>query len=151
MPHPTLKLGARPARHAPALRDLETYHRGPLPQPPASVEPPICSYPIDGNDRYGDCTIAGVAHLVEAWHKRFLGQPIEVSENQVIQTYFDLSGGKDAGLVELDVLRHWHKEGLLADKILAFAPVGAKNLLALRQATAFYGGVYLGVELPESA
>jgi hypothetical protein len=151
MPHPNLKLGALPARRSPALRDLEVYHAGPLPTPPAAVEPPICAYPMDGNDRLGDCTIAGVAHLIEAWRKRYLGSPIEVSAQAVERTYLTLTGGADSGLVELDVLTTWQRKGLLDEKIAGFAPIHPHNLLSLHQAVAFYGGAYLGIELPESA
>jgi hypothetical protein len=145
------KLGALPAVRPAALADLDTYAAGRLPTPPATYEVPKASYPIDGNDRYGDCTIAAVAHAIEGWNMEVHQHDPVPPEQDVVETYFKLTGGEDAGLVVADVLATWHARGLFGRKIRAYAPVNPRNLLQLHQSVAFYGGCYLGIECPQSA
>lgn len=151
MPTPG-KLGKLTAVRPHALSDLTTYAAGKLPAPPASVAYPVLEWGMDGNDQCGDCTMAGAAHLIAAWNA-------EVEENadpaptstQVVTEYFDLTNGQDSGLVEHTVLATWHRRGLWGNRIAGYAPVDPGDLTALHQAIAFYGGAYLGVQLPDSA
>lgn len=150
------KLGRLPATRPAALKDLAVYATGPLPAPPRTVEVPYQAdlsgrFPIDGNATYGDCTIAGVAHLLEGWNAE-TGEKDQVpDETDIIQTYFDLTGGEDTGLEESAVLKTWHTTGLFGNTIAGYAPVNPQSLLELHQAVAFYGGCYLGIECPASA
>lgn len=150
MPGP-YKLGKLPATRLAGVGLLGDYVTGKLPSPPPTVSVPKTSYPIDGNDQYGDCTIAGVAHLIGAWN-------VEVGETDtvpdaptVIATYEQLTGGADTGLNENNVLSYWRSKGLFGEQIAAYAPVDRKDLVGLHQAIAFYGGAYLGIACPESA
>src|ERR1039457_1882225 len=145
-----LKLGRLPATRPAALSDLQTYAVGKLPTPPRTVEVPKTVYPIDGNDQYGDCTIAGVAHLLGAWNAETHENDPVPSEKAIVAEYFKLTGGEDSGLNEADVLKTWHAEGLFGEPIAGYAPVNPQNLLDLHQAVAFYGGCYLGIEAPAS-
>lgn len=107
--------------------------------------------PMDGNDRYSDCTMAGVAHLVAAFNWLF-GKPDAVpTEGQIITEYFKETGGQDTGLVEANVLKKWLTKGLFGHKIAGYAPVKVTDMDAIRKAIAFYGGCYLGILCPESA
>jgi hypothetical protein len=145
------KLGRLPATRPAALKDLVVYATGVLPSPPRTVEVPKGPYPIDGNDQYGDCTIAGVAHLIQGWDRETGEKDPVPSEEAIVAEYFKLSGGEDTGLNEADVLNHWHTQGLFGSKIAGYAPVNPTNLLQLHQAVAFYGACYLGIECPGSA
>jgi len=145
------KLGALPAVRPAALADLDVYATGPLPTPPRTVEVPKASYPIDCNDRIGNCTYAGVDHLNRAWNVEAGEHDKLPTEHQIEAAYFLETGGEDTGCVEADVLKRWHTEGLFGEKIAGYAPVPPKNLLALHQAVAFFGGCYLGIECPQSA
>lgn len=147
----SLKLGRLPAMRPAALSDLEVYATGKLPAPPASVAVPAASYPIDGNATYGDCTMAGVAHLIAAWNVEVKEADKIPDEAAVVKEYFTLTGDKDSGLAEADVLATWRNSGLFGEKIAAYAPVNPKDILAIHQAIAFYGGCYLGIECPRSA
>lgn len=146
------KLGALPPVRPYGLAELAVYAKGKIPAPPASVAAPaVPSWGMFLNDTYGDCTVAGVAHAIEAWN-------VEVNERDPIPTdeetkaaYFALTGGADSGCVEADVLKTWHNEGLFGHKIAGYAPVGVHDLTGFHQAVAFYGGAYLGVALPASA
>lgn len=144
------KLGRLPAVRPAALADLSVYATGKLPSPPDRVTPPVAPYPVDGNNQYGDCTIAGVAHLIEAWNMEVHEQDFVPTEQDVVDRYFRLTGGQDTGLVEADVLRLWHQKGHFRQRIAGYAPVDPRDILALHQAIAFYGGSYLGIECPES-
>jgi len=145
------KLGRLPATRPFGLSDLSVYASGKLPAPPAEVTVPAAGYPIDGNDQYGDCTMAGVAHLIAAWDAEVSEADPIPDAQEVVQTYFELSGGQDTGLNEANVLQAWRNQGLFGRKIAAYAPVDPKNIVELHQAIAFYGGAYLGIVCPESA
>ena len=143
--------GRLPATRPAALADLQTYAVGRLPTPPRTVEVPKSSYPIDCNDRIGDCTIAGVDHLIRAWDTEVSEHDPPPIEAWIETEYFKLTGGEDTGLNEAEVLKTWQTSGLFGEKIAAYAPVNPKDLLELHQAVAFYGGCYLGIECPASA
>lgn len=148
------KTGRLPAVRPAALKDLSAYAVGPLPTPPVTVEVPgqkyISSfYPIDGNDRYGDCTIAGVAHLIEAWNMLAGGKyalPIP-DEADIIAAWRQLNGGTEEGLVEAEVLKAWSSPGLFGEQIAGYAPCSTTSLLEWHQAIAFYGALYLGINV----
>jgi hypothetical protein len=145
------KLGRLPATRPAALKDLAVYATGPLPTPPATREVPAANYPMDGNDTYGDCTIAGVAHLIRGWDVETAESDAVPTEGAVVQEYFKLTGGEDTGLNEAEVLKTWQTTGLFGEQIAGYAPVNPKDLLQLHQAVAFYGGLYLGIMCPQSA
>lgn len=143
--------GRRDAIRLPGLSELKVYASGKLPRAPRAVAVPDVAYPIDGNDRLGDCTICGVAHLLAAWNAE-VGQHDNVPDEQaVIDTYMGITGGADTGCNEADVLGRWHTNGLFGTKIAAFAPVDHTNLVDMQQAVAAYGGCYLGIMCPPSA
>ena len=144
-------LGRLRAVRPAALKDLAVYALGVLPTPPASVPVPDAQYPMDGNDTYGDCTIAGVAHLLAAWDAEAKQSDTVPGQYEIIEEYLSLTGGQDTGLDENTVLSTWQRSGLFGNLIAAYAPVTPTNLLALHQAIAFYGGCYLGIQCPQSA
>jgi hypothetical protein len=150
MPGP-YRLGKLPATHLAGVGSLGDYVAGKLPPPPASVSVPNASYPMDGNDQYGDCTIAGAAHLVAAWDAELSEKDTVPDAPSVIATYEQLTGGPDTGLNENNVLTYWRGTGLFGEEIAAYAPVDTKDIVGLHQAVAFYGGAYLGIACPESA
>jgi hypothetical protein len=148
----SLKLGRLPAMRPTALSDLAVYATGKLPTPPATWPVPKAKYPMDGNEEYGDCTMAGVAHLIEAWDVSFSERDAVPGEKEIVTEFLHLNGGeKDTGLVEANVLERWHKSGLFGEKIAGYAPVNPSDILAIHQAIALYGGCYLGIECPRSA
>ena len=146
------KYGRLPAMRPAALSDLSVYTTGKLPDPPKKVPVPKGMYPMDGNDKYGDCTIAGVAHLIQAWNTLYKKNLSVPSEKQVVAEFLKLNGGQaDVGLSEADVLSLWHTSGLFGERIAAYAPVSDRDLLGMHQAIADYGGCYLGIQCPASA
>lgn len=146
------KLGKLGAVRPHGLADLATYARGRLPAPPTKVDvPSVSSWGMDGNDTYGDCTMAGAAHLIAAWDAEVDEHDPVPSATEVVEQYLVLTRGEDTGLVEHTVLNRWYRNGLFRERICGYAPVDPRDLTALHQAIAFYGGAYVGVALPESA
>lgn len=146
-----LKLGRLAATRPFGLSDLSVYAKSKLPKPPASVTAPVAQWNMDMNDSLGDCTVAGVDHLIAAWNIEFGETDPRPDDETIEATYFSLTGGADAGCNEANVLKAWQTEGLFGNKIAAYAPVNPKNLVELHQVIAFYGGAYLGIACPASA
>lgn len=137
----------------PTMGTLSNYVRGVVPSPPASFDysSKVKNYPMALNDTYGDCTIAGVVHMLQLSYAE-LGETFEYPGDEAIKNeYFKLTNGNDAGLVEHDVLKTWMNDGLFKNKISAYAPVNIKNHSEIAAAIYLFGSVYLGVEMPPSA
>lgn len=107
-------------------------------------------FPMDGNDQYGDCTIAALAHAVTAY-RGLLGQKQIMTEAQVVALYLKLSGGQDSGLNELDVLNYWRQNQAGGDEILGYAKLNVKHHDRIKQAIHLFGGVYLGFQVQQKA
>ena len=147
------KLGKLAAVRPHGLDDLAFYTRGHLAPPPPSVTvPTVQAWGMMGNDTLGDCTIAGVGHLILAANAETGAVDIVPSNDDIKKQYFAITGGQDSGAVELDVLRAWYTQGLFGDnKIAAFAPVRTSNILDVHSAVDLFGSCYIGVALPDSA
>lgn len=143
------KLGRLPARPV-ALGDLTHYLTSPLPAPPAAVAAPHVTYPMAGNDTYGDCTIAGVVHTDQATAS-LTGEPWTYPGDPVVEAeYFKLTGGQDTGLVETNVLQVWTGPGLFGHKLAAFAPLAVKHTKTIKQGVALCGATYMGVVVTQT-
>ena len=147
------KLGKLAAVRPHGLDDLAFYTRGHLaPPPPAVPVPAVPAWGMMGNDTLGDCTIAGVGHLIVAANAETGAQDVVPSDDDIKKQYFKITGGQDSGAVELDVLRAWYGKGLFGNnKIAAFAPVKPSNVLDIHAAVELFGSCYIGVALPGSA
>lgn len=144
--------GKGPAEH-PAMGTLNNYVKVNLPVPPASFDyaSRVSDYPMALNDTYGDCTMAGVIHMLQLIYAE-VGETFEYPGDEAVkEEYFKLTGGADSGLVEHQVLQTWMKDGLFNNKISAYAPVNIKNRNEMAAAIYLFGSVYLGVEMPENA
>jgi len=158
---PGLRFGKHPPR-----RDYRTLRFGDYltpadPPPPAAhdvlgpvfanlgTSDPSTLFPMDGNDRYGDCTIAAVAHASTVYHGLVKKKQI-MARTDVVRLYLQLTGGVDSGLVELDVLNYWRKHVVSGDEILAYVSVDPKQHTHVKQAITLFGGVYLGFQVQEN-
>jgi hypothetical protein len=159
----TCKLGKSPAVHPKGLRMMASLTIG-LPEPPPAVgwykgingKNGVLTWPMDLNDSLGDCTIAGIAHLIQLW-TTLTGSPIVPPDAQVKSEYSRLCGyvdgqpSTDNGGVESDLLAEWKSGGILGTKIDDFVGVNPQSQIQMRDAIHYFGGAYLGVELPISA
>ena len=129
-----------------ALKDLAVYATGVLPRPPQKVAVPSIELPIDGNADYGDCTLAGLDHVVRVCRELYGPTGKLPSEQALVQKYLQLSP-QDQGLVEATLLKLWAGPGLglFGGQPEGYAPVPPKDTLQIMQSIAFYGTCYFGV------
>ncbi len=156
--HTAMKLGRiRPSAEQKARAVcLATYLTKPLPPAPLELHhangAPIAMW---GNDRYGDCTFAGIANH-KAILSKLYGLPCSVTADEVIAAYLAFTGGVDEGAIEQDVLNRGQRDGYAlgdptVDRILGWAKVDLHDVALCRSAIALFGSLYLGVELPTVA
>jgi hypothetical protein len=152
------RFGKHPPRQDYRTLRLKNYFTAALAPPPASYDvlDKVCTklgatdipalFPMDANDTLGDCTIAAVAHAITAYCG-LVGTRKVMAAQAVTKLYMHLTGGIDSGLAELDVLNHWRKHAVDAEKILAFAALDIRNHDHVKQAIHLFGGVYLGFQV----
>ena len=123
-----------------------------LPEIPATFDltPKVETWPMYGNDRLGDCTIAAAGHLIQAWTAA-AGALVTPEDALIEEAYIPGTGTEDTGRVELDVLNYWRSSGIAGDKIAAYVAVDPTNHDHLRAALYLFGGLYTGLGLPISA
>ena len=156
----TLRFGKHPPKRDYRTLRFGDYLTPALPKPAAShdvLEPVFANlrtsdasalFPMDGNDAYGDCTIAAVAHASTVYHGLVRNRRI-MPRADVIKLYLRLTGGIDSGLVELDVLNYWRKHVVSGDEIVAYVSVDPRNHTHVKQAITLFGGVYLGFQVQQ--
>lgn len=109
-----------------------------------------------GNDQLGDCTCAGVAHLIQAWTD-YNGKPFVPTEADTIDFYCDTCGyvegdpSTDNGGILLDVLNYWRKHGFNGHSIDGYVAINTTDVQEVKNALYYFGGLYVGVALPISA
>jgi hypothetical protein len=109
------------------------------------------------NDEVGDCTCAGVGHLVNQLTYYGSGSEVQPTDSSVLGMYSAITGydpakpASDTGAYCQDVLACWRKTGLEGHKITAYASLDVSNLVEVKQAIALFGTVYVGLNFPDSA
>ncbi|NUS26133.1 MAG: hypothetical protein HOV92_18180 [Streptomyces sp.] len=160
MPTPTFRLGKLPAQPArPQLKLSAVLGEAALPAPPASCDwqSDSITWPMYANDQIGDCTCAGVGHLVNQLTFYGTGTEQQPAESSVVAMYSAITGytpsdpNTDTGAYCQDVLSWWRKTGLEGHKIVAYASLDVSNLAEVKQAIALFGTVYVGLNFPGSA
>jgi len=150
-----LKLGKRPPVFDERTLRLGDYLKPELPAAPASEDygSKVHGWPMYGNDRYGDCTCAAAAHMIQNWTANAAGE-VSPAESSVLAFYEHFVGNPpppDAGCNMLEVLKYWRSQGLEGHNVLAFASVEPKNTVQARDAVYLFGSLYIGVALPDFA
>jgi hypothetical protein len=157
-----LRFGKQPAKQDYRTLRFKSYILPSLAAPPASfnvltsvyqklsVSDPATLFPMDGNDTFGDCTIAGLAHATTVYDG-LLGKQKVMPTKSVENLYFKLTGGQDSGLAELDVLNYWSSHKVYGSDILAYVSIDPKNQSHIQQAIQLFGGVYLGFQVQQNA
>lgn len=113
---------------------------------------------ILGNDVLGDCTAAGVAHLI-ALLTGGGGAPVTITTAQTV-AFYSLSTGyvdgdpsTDNGGDEVTVLTTWRDKGFDGKglhAIAGFVQVDASNAALLKACMFLFGNLYFGLELPDT-
>ena len=133
------------------LNMLASYLTSPLPDAPENVSvPSVTNWDMLGNDKYGDCTFAGMVHA-------FMATASEESETesfpdtgQTVTAYLIYTNGQDAGAVESDLLQTWSSKNILNRQLLGYAPVPVSNLDEIKQVIHTFGFCYIGIKVPAS-
>jgi len=157
-----MKLGRGPVRHDRRTLRISRYLVGTLPKLPAAFDlsKKVKTWPMYGNDKLGDCTIAATGHMIQAWTaaasilKTIAEHAVELAYwmtgNPPAKTGHP-GGPTDDGRVELDVLTYWRNTGIGGHRIKAFASVTPRNHLHMRAGIFVLGGLYVGIALPLTA
>jgi hypothetical protein len=134
---------------------LSRYLTAALPPLPAAVDygTKVASWPMYGNDQYGDCTCAAAGHMIQNWTAS-AGTEVTVPDGSVLALYEHFVGNPpppDQGCDMLSVLKYWRRTGLDRHKVTAFAGLDLGNDDQARSAIYLLGSVYIGVALPDFA
>src|SRR5271157_478158 len=105
------------------------------------------------NDTLGDCTIAACGHALQI----FTGGKTTESD-AIIESYYSKWCGyvpgnpsTDNGGVEVDVLNDWKTQKLDGHMLEGYVDPQPANLSHVMHSIAEFGGVYIGLQLPNSA
>ncbi len=129
-----MKLGKLPRRHDPRTLKMARYLAPALPAPPAHVDYTrgVADWGMMLNDQLGDCTIAAVAHAIQAWTLN-AGSGADVADSTV-QLYYEKWDGynpadpsSDQGGVELDVLNNWRQQGFAGHGLDAYVSIDLQD------------------------
>lgn len=146
----------------PRLRLSETLAAAAPPPPGFNGFADVASWGMLGNDNWGDCVFACDGHITEQQTAVGDGQELVVTTGQALAAYsavtgFDPNAGPpgqnptDQGAQVQDGLNYLRKSGLAGWKIAAFAELDVKNLTEIKQGTAEFGCLSIGINLPVSA
>lgn len=153
---PDFKLGKNPARHDARTFAYARYRTG-LVTPPAQAHwGHGLSFAMLANDKYGDCVEAGFSHMVQIWGDR-AGKPFVPDDTEVIDAYTAITGfnpndpSTDQGTDMLTAVKYWKATGMAGQMVSAYATVNPLNRDQVSESIAWYGGLYIGMQLPKSA
>jgi len=103
-----------------------------------------------GNDQYGDCVFAAMAHFKQCASVNAAGVTRKFTDAQVLNWYSRQTGfdpqkpETDNGAVPLDALKWFVSIG----EVIAFARVDPANDADVAAAISLFGGLYTGWDLP---
>jgi hypothetical protein len=157
----------RPIAHGPRFH-LGNYLTRTLPPPPPAIDyskPAAASLGnIYGNDKLGDCVIAGIGHVVGVLTAG-AGDPFLYNLGQIIALYSAIGGYNpsappdangqnptDQGCDEVTALNYWENNGAPAGqhKIAGWLSVNAADRVEVRTALWLFENLYFGLELPDA-
>lgn len=160
-----LMLGKR--EHQPgaiSFRYSDIFHKDKLTKPPLVFGHIWNDTKVEmlGNDTCGCCVWATMAHLVQTMQRGLSGHDSPFSADSVIGDYRAVTGytpGKpdtDTGTFMKDGASYWRKTGVMdalgnRHLITAYVEVRFSNPDELMQACFDFGGLALGLQLPQSA
>lgn len=143
------KLGKLEAKIPVGLKALAEYQASPFPAAPAQVKVPnISNWQMLGNDQYGDCTFAGIAHAKMSTAKVLGINETVPTAQKVVQAYLAYTNGQDGGAVEADLLKYWLTNKILGTTLSGYAPANINDYEEIKNVIAHYGLAYIGIRVP---
>lgn len=124
----------------------------------ARVVEPQGGFPMACNDTLGDCTIAGVIHVLQLAHAVVGLKFVYPGDEAVSKYYWKLvghgptyDGDPGPGLQMLDVIDDGLENGWFGVPIVGYAELDVSNWQSMVTAAFNFGVLYLAVDLPQSA
>ena len=114
----------------------------------------VANWPNYYNNKYGDCTCAAAAHMIQNWTANASTQVKPPAPISVLAFYEHFVGSPpppDEGCNMLSVLKYWRQSGLDKHTVTAFAGLDLKNRSQAQSAIYLLGSIYIGVALPDFA
>src|ERR1019366_7098208 len=153
-----MKLGKLAARRDPRTLKMSRYLTPKLAPAPHefSLTAKLSHLGMMVNDRLGDCTIATVGHMIQTWTAN-VGSQIIIPDADIVTMYEAACGynpadpNTDQGGIELDVLNFWRKNPVDNNPLQAYAYLAPHQTEEIRQSIYYFGGAYLGIQLPLTA
>jgi hypothetical protein len=131
------------------LNMFASYLTDPLPAAPASVGVPgVQDWNMLGNDKYGDCTFAGMVHAFMATANDEKENEVFPTAQETVDAYLAYTHGQDAGAVEAQLLQTWKSSSILGRELTAYAPVAVSNIEEIKQVIHSFGVCYIGITVP---
>jgi hypothetical protein len=147
-------------RFAPSLEERLTKPLPPAPSEPFDYAAKVAGgFPMAGNDKLGDCTIAGWVHLCQLAYAAVGETYTYPGDEAVAAAYWKLVGhgpqyadDPGPGLQMTQVLSAASQgAGLLGVKAVAWGSVNIHSKAALRNALYNFGALYLAGDIPADA
>jgi hypothetical protein len=149
-----LKLGKKPVKHDPRTLLYKCYRDHPLPVPTSyGLSSKMTNLGPMLNNNLGDCTCAGIGHLIQAWTAE-IGSQVILPDSVILDLYEKTCGytpsdpSTDQGGVELDILNYWRKNPIQGNPLDSYVALDFKNDQKVKESIYYFGGTYTGVELP---
>ena len=143
------KLGKLAPEMPTGLNMLASYLNSPLPEAPESVSvPEVSNWDMLGNDKYGDCTFAGMVHAFMATASEEKETETFPTTGETVTAYLTYNNGQDVGAVEAQLLQTWKSKEILGRQLIAYAPVPVSNLDEIKQVINTFGVCYIGIRVP---
>ena len=122
----------------------------PPPTPPDTLDNGHgLEFDMDGNDRFGCCMYAAVAHAVCCWLGRH-GHPLDFDDAALVNRYLEIAGG-DNGMTWAQITPEFLSGIIGPDgpyKSISWAQIDPNNAVAMKQAINQYGCVVMVGALP---
>jgi len=157
------KLGRLPVKNDARNLKLASYlPRTPLPRPNRRIwSSAVKEWLMLGNDKYGDCTCAGILHMLMLWKAQNSIQ-VCVNESDALSIYHEVTGfnpndpSTDNGAHEIDVLNYCRQNIICGSKIVsAYVSIDVRTpkvtIEQICQAINLFGGIYIGADMYQSA
>jgi len=155
--HGPVKLGKGQRKRSLKALPLSNYMKASaVAFPPAKAWERTIDWGMLGNDTVGDCTIAGLLHLIMGWNAvAHAGSPVTFTTEQAIELYSTVTGynpanpSTDQGAVMTDVINYALANGFYGHKPAGFVTLDVSNIDMIKAAAFLFGGVYFGLNVPD--
>jgi hypothetical protein len=104
---------------------------------------------MDGNDRYGDCGVAGLNHGFMADATVLTLQETFPSDDEIVRYYLTYTSGDDSGVVLGDFLAYARKQGFFGHTVDQYAPFQVHDVPTLHSVVWMYDFAYTGIKVTQ--